>query len=74
MSRSQPAVIPENTGGVLTDADLARSRLQQADAMKASAAQLLAEADRLSKEALDLDPTATPNAKPTKKKASAKKT
>ena len=74
MSRSQPAMIPENTGGVLTDADLARSRLQQAETMKASAAQLLAEAERLSKEALDLDPTATPNAKPTKKKAPAKKT
>jgi len=74
LSRSQPAAIPDSTGGVLTDADLARSRLQQADAMKASAAQLLAEAERLSKEALDLDPTATPNAKPTKKKAPAKKT
>jgi hypothetical protein len=75
LSRSQPAAIPESTGGVLTDADLARSRLQQAETMKASAAQLLAEADRLSKEALDLDPTVTPNAKATKtKKAPAKKT
>jgi hypothetical protein len=75
MSRSKPAVIPENTGGVLTDADLARSRLQQADAMKANAAQLLAEAERLSKEAIDLDPTVTPNVnKPAKKKAAPKKT
>lgn len=75
MSRSQPAVIPENTGGVLTDADLARSRLQQAETMKANAAQLLAEAERLSKEASDLDPTIKSNDKTTKsKKAAPKKT
>lgn len=75
LSRSQPATIPESAGGALTDADLARSRLQQAETMKANAAQLLAEAARLSKEASDLDPTVTPNViKPTKKKAPAKKT
>lgn len=75
MSRSQPAVIPENNGGVLTDADLARSRLQQAETMKANAAQLLAEAERLSKEASDLDPTIKSNDKTTKsKKAAPKKT
>ncbi len=75
VSRSQPATIPESTGGALTDADLARSRLQQAETMKANAAQLLAEAERLSKEATDLDPTVTSNViKPTKKKAPAKKT
>lgn len=75
MSRSQPAVIPENTGGVLTNADLARSRLQQAETMKANAAQLLAEAKRLSKEASDLDPTVKSNDKTTKsKKAASKKT
>lgn len=75
MSRSQPAVIPENTSGVLTDADLARSRLQQAETMKANAAQLLAEAERLSKEASDLDPTIKSNDKTTKsKKAAPKKT
>ena len=75
MSRSQPAVIPEHTGGVLTDADLARSRLQQAETMKANAAQLLAEAERLSKEASDLDPTIKSNDKTTKsKKAAPKKT
>jgi len=74
MSRSKPAVIPESAGGVLTDADLARSRLQQAEAMKASAASMLAEAERLSQEAAELDPTTTTNAKPTKKKAPAKKT
>ena len=75
MSRSQPAVIPENTGGVLTDADLARSRLQQAETMKANAAQLLADAERLSKEASDLDPTIKSNDKTTKsKKAAPKKT
>jgi len=74
-SRSQPAVVPDSAGGVLTDADLARSRIQQADAMKASAAQLLAEAERLSNEAAVLDPTVTTNAKATKtKKAAAKKT
>jgi hypothetical protein len=68
-------VVPDSAGGVLTDADLARSRIQQADAMKASAAQLLAEAERLSNEAAVLDPTVTTNAKATKtKKAAAKKT
>jgi hypothetical protein len=55
-SRTQP-VENINVGAALSDADLARSRLSQAETMKASAAQLLAEAERLTKEAADLDPT-----------------
>jgi hypothetical protein len=37
--------------GVLTDEDLARGRLEQANAMRLNATQLLAEAERLQKEA-----------------------
>lgn len=73
-SRSKPANVPQNLDtGVLTDADLAASRLEQAKAMKASAAQLLAEAERLSLEAAELDPSLknVKTAKP-KKKAAAK--
>ena len=55
-SRTQP-VENINVGAALSDADLARSRLSQAETMKASAAQLIAEAERLTKEAEDLDPT-----------------
>ena len=55
-SRTQP-VENINVGAALSDADLARSRLSQAETMKASAAQLIAEAERLTKEAADLDPT-----------------
>jgi hypothetical protein len=54
-SRTQP-VENINVGVALSDADLARSRLSQAETMKASAAQLLAEAERLTKEAAELDP------------------
>lgn len=54
-SRTQP-VENINVGAALSDADLARSRLSQAETMKASAAQLLAEAERLTKEAAELDP------------------
>lgn len=55
-SRTQP-IDNINVGAALSDADLARSRLSQAETMKASAAQLIAEAERLTKEAEDLDPT-----------------
>ena len=43
--------------GFLSDADLAAQRLAQADKMKASAQQLLVEAERLTKEAAELNPT-----------------
>jgi len=67
-SRSLPAEV-DSVGDVLTDADLARSRLSQAEAMKANAAQLLLEAERLIKEAATLDPTSNvkPRAAKTKK-------
>lgn len=45
--------------GVLSDKDLAQDRLKQAATMKASAAQLMAEAERLVTEATALDPTTT---------------
>jgi hypothetical protein len=54
---------------VLTDADLAHQRIAQAEKMRASAAQLLAEAERLSKEAADLNPGLKVNVKKTKVKA-----
>jgi hypothetical protein len=56
-SRSVPASVPGDS--VLTDEVLASQRLEQAAKMKASAQQLLAEADRLMKEAMDLNPTTT---------------
>lgn len=50
------AILKEN---VLSDKDLAQDRLKQAATMKASAAQLMAEAERLVTEAAELDPTTT---------------
>ena len=68
-SRSLPAALPADS--VLTDEVLAAQRLDQAAKMKASAQQLLAEAERLMKEAMDLNPTTTIKAprKNAKKKA-----
>ena len=56
-SRSVPASVPGDS--VLTDEVLASQRLEQAAKMQASAQQLLAEADRLMKEAGELNPTTT---------------
>lgn len=58
-SRTQPAEQTTNFEGVLSDADLARSRIAQAEMMKKNAATMLAEADRLLQEAVNLDPTTT---------------
>ena len=69
-SRSQPAVAPSaDINSVLSDADLASSRLAQAELMKKNAATMLAEAERLINEAAQLDPTTkTTNVGSTKKK------
>ncbi len=58
-SRTKPAEVAPMAGldGVLSDADLAKSRLAQAEMMKKNAAMMLAEAEKLSQEALQLDPT-----------------
>jgi hypothetical protein len=56
-SRTQSVVVPDNTSGVLSDADLASSRLAQAELMKKNAVTMLAEAERLINEATQLDPT-----------------
>lgn len=76
-SRATPANPPLQAGenSVLTDQDLAKSRIQQAESMKANAQQLLAEAERLLAEAADLDPTVKvkkANVRATKKKAPVK--
>lgn len=74
-SRTKPAEVPPsaNLDGVLSDADLAKSRLAQAELMKKNAASLLAEADRLIQEAQSLDPTTTTkNVGPATKKKAAK--
>lgn len=71
-SRTQPAQQSTNFDGVLSDADLARSRIAQAEMMKKNAATMMAEAERLTKEALDLDPTTNSNAGTTTKKKTAK--
>lgn len=69
-SRSKPAEMPLEAA-VLTDDILAMQRMEQAEKMKASAAQLLAEAERLTKEAMELNPPTTTKAprKNAKKKA-----
>lgn len=63
-----------STDGILTDQDLARDRVRQAERMRADAARLMAEADSLLSEAVQLDPTITTNdkPKPAKKKAPVK--
>lgn len=74
-SRSTPAPLQATENSALTDADLAKSRVQQAESMKVSAQQLLAEAERLLSEAADLDPTVKvkkANVRATKKKAPVK--
>lgn len=74
-SRATPAPLQATENSVLTDADLAKSRVQQAESMKANAQQLLAEAERLLAEAADLDPTVKvkkANVRATKKKAPVK--
>lgn len=53
-TRARPV---EVVNEVLTDADLAQQRLDQAEKMRQSAQQLLAEADKLSAEAIGLNPT-----------------
>lgn len=58
--------------GVLSDTDLAKDRLNQAERMRADAARLLTEAENLTNEAMQLDPTIKNDNKSTKKKAAAK--
>jgi hypothetical protein len=63
--KTEPAV---NTSGVLTDADLANQRLDQATKMESQAKTLLAEAKRLKEEASSLAPkTKAKNVRATKK-------
>ena len=59
--------------GVLSDADLAKQRRDQAAQMKLQAEQLLAEAKRLESEAKDLTPTSDVKRTKTKKATTAKK-
>ena len=71
-TRSTPAAQSEPNTSVLSDADLARDRIRQAETMKANAEQMLKEVERLLTEASDLDPTTKTNASKTKKKPAAK--
>lgn len=71
-SRTQPAQQSTSFEGVLSDSDLARSRIAQAEMMKKNAATMIAEAERLTQEALELDPTTKSNAGTTTKKKTAK--
>jgi len=66
-NRSTPAVVNENS--VMSDDVLAAQRMEQAEKMKASAQQLMAEAERLINEAVSFDPSL----KPKTTKANAKK-
>lgn len=69
-TRAGAVDIPADSAGVLTDADLAKQRLDQASDMKRQAEQLLAEAKRLEQEAKDLAPK---NVRTTAKKTTTKK-
>lgn len=76
-SRTQPAEITSTPiNSVLSDADLARSRIAQAELMKKNAETMLAEAERLRHEATSLDPsintTKVRNVAPKKKKIKVK--
>lgn len=66
-SRGQPVQVPltEAADAILSDADLAKQRFDQAEKMRANAQQLLAEAERLMAEAAEFDPKlkTKPNAK-----------
>jgi len=52
----EPSRLEASVADVLSDSDLARQRLDQANRMKADAARLLAEAENLIAEAVSLDP------------------
>jgi hypothetical protein len=68
-SRSQPAEVDTkiSINEVLSDADLAKQRLAQAQRMQAEAKALLAEAERLQAEATQLDGSTPTNASKSKK-------
>jgi hypothetical protein len=68
-SRSQPASVDTNISinEVLSDTDLAKQRLAQAQKMQNDAKALLAEAERLQKEAAQLDGSTTVNVSKSKK-------
>ena len=76
-SRSTPSTTPNSASinSVLSDSDLALSRLAQAELMKLNAQSMLAEAEKLISEATKLDPTTTikQNVGPTKTKTKAPK-
>jgi len=57
-----------NESAVLTDDVLAAQRMEQAEKMKASAQQLMAEAERLINEATSFDPSLKPKPKANVKK------
>ena len=64
--------VQPTTDGILSDADLAKQRIAQAERMKADAARLVQEAENLLLEAAALDPSLKKNANATKKKAATK--
>ena len=67
----QAAQAAAGTSGVLSDADIARNLVTQAEQMKAQIATLEAEATRLMTEASELDPSVAPKkrGRPAKAKA-----
>lgn len=64
----EPEPIKPSSPAALSDEDLARQRIQQAENMKADAARLLKEAEALQAEAMKLDPTLNDNTKKKKTK------
>jgi SepF-like predicted cell division protein (DUF552 family) len=63
----EPAVVNNSEISVLTDADLAKQRVDQANKMKSDAARLLTEAEALLAEAAQLDPKLAHNESPKKR-------
>jgi hypothetical protein len=72
-TRSAPAKVQAPQDGALTDVDIARGYRDQATRMQVEAKAMLAEAERLTKEASKLDPLTNAKKKTTAKKTTTRK-
>ena len=72
-TRSAPAQVQASADGALTDVDIAKGYRDQATRMQVEAKAMLAEAERLTKEASKLDPLTNAKKKPTAKKTTTRK-
>jgi len=72
-TRSAPAQVQAPQDGALTDVDIAKGYRDQATRMQVEAKAMLAEAERLTKEAAKLDPLTNAKKKTTTKKTTSRK-